>query len=211
MNAPLISGENADVASPTDVPDRKYRTILADPPWRFNHATGRGSPEYRQNFRYSTMTLEDICDLPVADMAEQKSHLYLWVPNAMLPNGLTVMRAWGFDYKTNVIWHKIKRDGETHGGGVGFYFRNATEMVLFGVRGKLRTLAAGRTQVNIISSRKRGHSRKPDEVYDLVEACSPGPYVELFARQRREGWDQWGNEVDAYQYAQQKIMNFDFD
>jgi len=109
------------------------------------------------------------------------------------------MSRWGFEYKTNIIWHKIRKDGGPDGRGVGFYFRNTTEMVIFGVRGKLRTLAPGRRQVNIIRARKREHSKKPDELYDIIEACSPGPYLELFARGKREGWTQWGNQVEDYE------------
>ena len=106
------------------------------------------------------------------------------------------MKRWGYTYKTNLVWYKVRQDGGPDGRGVGFYFRNVTEMVLFGVRGSLRTLAPGRRQVNLISTRKREHSRKPDELYPIVESCSPGPYLELFARHPRAGWTSWGNEVD---------------
>lgn len=104
------------------------------------------------------------------------------------------MKRWGLICKTNIVWYKIRKDVGPDGRGVGFYFRNVTELILFGIRGQMRTLQPGRTQVNIISSQKREHSRKPDQIYNLVESCSPGPYLELFARFRREGWDQWGNE-----------------
>lgn len=173
-----------------------YGTILADPPWRFANRTGKMAPEHRRLARYSTMTLDEIMDLPVARLALPKSHLYLWVPNALVLEGLEVMRRWGFTYKTNLVWYKVRRDGGPDGRGVGFYFRNVTEMVLFGTRGNLRTLAPGRRQVNILTSRKREHSRKPDQLYDIIEDCSPGPYLELFARHRRAGWKQWGDESD---------------
>jgi len=108
------------------------------------------------------------------------------------------MKAWGFNYKSNLIWHKIRKDGGSDGRGVGFYFRNVTEIILFGTRGKnARTLEPGRSQVNMIQTRKREHSRKPDEQYELIEACSPGPYLELFARGERENWTVWGNQADA--------------
>jgi N6-adenosine-specific RNA methylase IME4 len=107
-----------------------------------------------------------------------------------------VMEAWGFHYKGNIVWHKIRKDGGPDGRGVGFYFRNVTELLLFGVRGKnARTLQPGRTQVNFMSTRKREHSRKPDEQYDIIEACSWGPYLEMFARGARRGWSSWGNEA----------------
>lgn len=180
-----------DLLQKTDGP---YSTILADPPWQFQNRTGKVAPEHRRLLRYPTMELKEIMDLPVEEVAAARSHLYLWVPNALLLEGLKVMEAWGFTYKTNLVWYKIRKDGGPDGRGVGFYFRNVTELVLFGVRGSMRTLDPGRTQVNLMSTRKREHSRKPDEIYDLVEECSPGPYLELFARFRRKGWHQWGNE-----------------
>src|SRR5580765_4376954 len=159
----------------------RYATILADPPWRFSNRTGKMAPEHRRLARYATMTNEEIMELPVAPLAMARSHLYLWVPNALILEGLEVMRRWGFTYKTNLVWHKVRKDGGPDGRGVGFYFRNVTELLLFGVRGKNnRTLSPGRRQVNFIKTRKREHSRKPDEQYDLIEACSGGPYLELF-------------------------------
>lgn len=172
-----------------------FSTILADPPWQFQNRTGKMAPEHKRLSRYQTLTLEDIKEIPVADVAAPASHLYLWVPNALLAEGLAVMQAWGFTYKSNIVWHKVRKDGGPDGRGVGFYFRNVTELVLFGVRGSMRTLPPGRRQVNFLATQKREHSRKPDEFYDIVESCSPGPYLELFARHRREGWENWGNEV----------------
>ena len=134
--------------------------------------------------------------LPVERLAAPTAHLYLWCPNALLPDGIAVMRAWGFTYKSNIVWHKVRKDGGSDGRGVGFYFRNVTELVLFGVRGRnARTLAPGRRQVNFLATRKREHSRKPDEQYEIIEACSPGPYLELFARGTRKGWATWGNQA----------------
>lgn len=176
---------------------QKFRTILADPPWRFQNRTGKVAPEHKRLSRYATMSLSEICSLPVSDITAEKAHLYLWVPNALLPDGLAVLRAWGFEYKTNIIWEKVRNDGNPDGRGVGFYFRNVTEMLLFGVKGdKNRTLAPARSQVNLIRSKKREHSRKPDEFYPLIEACSPGPRLELFARGVQENWTVWGNQAD---------------
>lgn len=171
-----------------------FSTIYADPPWRFQNRTGKMAPEHQRLLRYPTMTLEEIFELPVGRLAAASAHLYLWVPNALLSEGLSVMKHWGFTYKTNLVWYKIRKDGGPDGRGVGFYFRNVTELLLFGIRGHMRTLQPGRTQVNLLSSQKREHSRKPDEMYELIEACSPGPYLELFARHSRPGWTQWGNE-----------------
>ena len=176
---------------------RRFTTILADPPWRFQNATGKVAPEHRRLNRYGTMTLDDIKALPLPQVAATTSHLYLWVPNALLPEGLAVVAAWGFRYKANLVWHKIRKDGGSDGRGVGFYFRNVTELLLFGVMGKnARTLPPGRTQVNILQTRKREHSRKPDEQYRLIESCSPGPYLELFGRGVRSGWTTWGDQAD---------------
>lgn len=171
-----------------------FSTVLADPPWRFANRTGKVAPEHRRLDRYSTMSLEAIKALPVRDVLAPKAHLYLWVPNALLPEAIEVMSAWGFRYVSNIVWAKRRRDGGPDGRGVGFYFRNVTELLLFGVRGSMRTLAPGRSQVNMIETRKREHSRKPDEQYELIESCSPGAYLELFARQKREGWEAWGDE-----------------
>jgi N6-adenosine-specific RNA methylase IME4 len=173
----------------------KYKTILADPPWQFANRTGKMAPEHKRLKRYSTMSLQQIMELPISQLAQPACHLYLWIPNALVLEGLEVMKRWGFNYKTNLVWYKVRKDGGPDGRGVGFYFRNVTEMVLFGVRGHMRTLGPGRKQVNLLSSRKREHSRKPDELYEIIEKCSPGPYLELFARHQRPGWEHWGNEV----------------
>lgn len=176
----------------------EFGTVLADPPWRFQNKTGKIAPEHKRLRRYDTLSLEEIKSIPVGSIAAEKSHLYLWVPNALLADGLEVLKAWGFTYKTNLVWFKTRKDGGPDGRGVGFYFRNVTELVLFGVKGSLRTGARGRSQVNLLSSMKREHSRKPDELYEIIETCSPGPYLELFARGSRSKWATWGNESDDY-------------
>lgn len=177
---------------------RRFGTILVDPPWRFANQTGKIAPEHKRLSRYRTLSLDEIASLPVPELAAPVCHLYLWCPNALLPDGLSLMKRWGFQYKSNIVWHKIRKDGGSDGRGVGFYFRNVTELILFGVIGKnARTLAPGRSQVNYICSRKREHSRKPDEQYPIIEACSRGPYLELFARGHRKGWTSWGEEANS--------------
>jgi len=176
----------------------KYGTILIDPPWRFANRTGKMAPEHKRLHRYTTMSFDEIGTLPVGKLAADKSHLYLWCPNALVAEALSIMKQWGFTYKTNIVWYKVRKDGGPDGRGVGFYFRNVTELLLFGVKGHLRTLAPGRRQVNIVITRKQEHSRKPEKIYPLIEACSPGPYLELFARERMKGWTQWGDQVDSY-------------
>ncbi len=195
---------NKEILSATDdflcfTKGQKFSTVLADPPWQFQNRTGKMAPEHKRLSRYPTLTLQEIKDIPVEAAVKNTAHLYLWVPNALLAEGLQVLECWGFTYKTNLIWYKIRKDGGPDRRGVGFYFRNVTEMILFGVRGKnARTLQPGRSQENIISSQKREHSRKPDEQYALIESCSPGPYLEMFARGNRTNWHSWGNQADDY-------------
>lgn len=184
----------ADIA-PLPTAAGGFQTVLADPPWRFANRTGKVAPEHRRLDRYGTMDLEEIKALPVDSVTADNAHLYLWVPNALLLEGIEVLQAWGFRYVSNVIWAKRRKDGGPDGRGVGFYFRNVTEPILFGVKGSMRTLAPARSTVNMIETRKREHSRKPDEQYDLIESCSPGPYLEMFARYARPGWSAWGNEA----------------
>jgi len=181
------------VAEPTPLPhvDGGFKTILADPPWRFQNRTGKVAPEHRRLDSYSTLSVDEICAIDVASIAAKNAHLYLWVPNAMLVDGLRV-RA------------KRRKDGGPEGSGVRFHFlwyipllgrggsREATDGVV--VRGSMRTLAPARSQVNMIETRKREHSRKPDEQYELIEMCSPGPYLEMFARYPQDGWRAWGDE-----------------
>lgn len=177
--------------------EQKFATVLADPPWRFDNKTGKVAPGHRRLNRYDTLGFAEIEQLAIAKITQDAAHLYLWVPNALLPQGLSVMKAWGFQYKSNIVWHKIRKDGGPDGRGVGFYFRNVTELLLFGIKGKnSRTLAAGRRQVNFLATRKREHSRKPDEQYAIIESCSSGPYLEIFARGTRRGWTVWGSQAD---------------
>ena len=186
-----------DVLAPPPLPtvEGGFQTVLADPPWRFANRTGKVAPEHRRLDRYSTLDLNEICALDLDSVTAKNAHLYLWVPNALLPEGMKVMEAWGFRYVSNIVWAKRRKDGGPDGRGVGFYFRNVTELILFGVKGSMRTLPPARSTVNMIETRKREHSRKPDEQYDVIEACSPGPYLEMFARHPRDNWTVWGDEA----------------
>lgn len=182
------------------VQEKRYNTIYADPPWQFQNRTGKVAPEHKRLTRYETMSLSDIKALPVGQIADEKAQLYLWVPNALLPDGLAVMDAWGFEYKGNIVWEKTRKDGQPDGRGVGFYFRNVTELLLFGIKKNSapnRTLAPARSQVNLVRAMKREHSRKPDEIIPIIERCSQAPRIELFARGDRDGWDMWGNQASA--------------
>jgi N6-adenosine-specific RNA methylase IME4 len=186
----------------------RFGTVLIDPPWRFANRTGKVAPEHRRLSRYDTMSFEEIAALPVSDLALARSHLYLWTPNALLFEALSIIKAWGFTYKTNLVWYKVRKDGGPDGRGVGFYYRNVTELLLFAVRGKLRTLPPGRKQVNVIVTRKQEHSWKPSEQYAIIEACSPGPYLELFARRQRPGWTCWGDQAATYEQARPVVRGY---
>lgn len=190
-----------------DLP-KHFGTILIDPPWRFQNRTGKMAPEHKRLHRYPTMSFDEISALPVGKLVLPNSHLYLWSPNALLMEALTIMKAWGFTYKTNIVWYKVRKDGGPDGRGVGFYFRNVTELLLFGVKGHLRTSTPGRTQVNVMISRKQEHSRKPEIAYKIIRQCSPGPYLELFARERIKGWEQWGNQVDSYEQTRPRYAMY---
>ena len=170
-------------------PDAQFATVLADPPWRFVNRTGKVAPEHRRLSRYETMTVEEIARCRSPASRRRPAHLYLWVPNALLAEGLEVMAAWGFTYKTNLVWHKVRKDGGSDGRGVGFYFRNVTELLLFGTRGKnARTLAPGRRQINLIATRKREHSRKPDELYAHHRGLQPGAVPRAVRPRQPAGW-----------------------
>lgn len=201
---PTSAAENSPLTGLTG----RFGSILVDPPWRFQNRTGKMAPEHRRLRRYETMTCAQIAALPVADFALPRSHLYLWTPNALIHDALDVMAAWGFTYKTNLVWLKVRKDGGPDGRGVGFYFRNVTELVLFGVRGRLRTGSAGRRQTNVMMTRKHEHSWKPDELYRIIEACSPGPYLELFARRRIPNWTCWGNQAETYEESRPVVRGY---
>lgn len=171
---------------------KRYRTIVADPPWGYRQQrilTGAKRHDTRPEVsaQYGTLTAGEVAALPVTDMAEDDAHLYLWTTNPTLPESFAVMEAWGFEYRTLLTWRK------TGTLGMGFWFRGDTEHVLFGTRGDLPIPPADRER-NWFEAPKRGHSVKPDSFLDMVERVSPGPYVELFARRARFGWDYWGDQ-----------------
>lgn len=162
----------------------KYRTIVADPPWRYSTAriTTTGKQRRAEAMaHYDTMTLKDICAIPVEDMADDNAHLYLWVTNPLLPWGFKVVEAWGFRYITTITWEKLGTLG------MGFHFRNQTEHVLFGVRGQ-QAIPPECREKTIFAAPKGAHSAKPDCFLDMVERVSPEPWAELFARRGRFKW-----------------------
>lgn len=173
----------------------RYGTVVADPPWRYATPRGittrtRGSggfaPEAERN--YPTMSVDEIAALPVRELVADDAHLYLWVTNPILPAVFPIVEAWGFRYTTLLTWRKLGTLG------MGYYFRGDTEHVIFGVRGRA-PIAPPDRQRNWFAAPKTGHSRKPDIFYEMVESVSPGPWLELFARRRRYGWDAWGDEA----------------
>ena len=168
---------------------QKWTTILADPPW---WEAGGGKIRRGADRHYPLMKTEQIMTMPVSEIADDDAHLYLWVTNGKLPDGLKVMEAWGFKYKTNIAWAKDRM-------GLGQYFRGQHELCLFGVRGNIpyRTLSSGKRAQGrtLITAPRRAHSEKPEELRSMIQIVSPGPYIELFARERYPGWDAWGFEA----------------
>jgi len=182
---------------------KRYRTVLVDPPWRIDIRKGnKNCPEHDRLYRYPTMSLDEIKDLPVASICEPEAFLWLWVPNALLLAGIDVLRTWGFTYKQTLTWVKTDKRGTPSRKGIAFYFQPMTEFVLFGVRGHApRRLMTSRIESNIVLAPRvsaGGHSRKPSKMRRLIEAACPGPRVELFARGSVPGWDGWGNQADDY-------------
>lgn len=180
-----------------ELPDKKYKTIYADPPWNYGklkHRKRFGGRGGQAQMHYPTMGIDEIKSLPVDDITEDNAHIYLWVTNPKLRLGFEILDAWAFQYQTTITWVKIRKDGKVDRGGLGFYFRGATEHILFGTKGKLSILPSKRVP-NVICCMRQGHSVKPIEMYKIIESVSPPPYIELFARDRVEGWDAWGNEL----------------
>lgn len=164
--------------------NNKYKTILADPPWDINQKGKRGAARH-----YPLMTLDQIKAMPVKDLSEENAHLYLWVPNGLLQEGLDVIKAWGFTYRSPIYWIKPRLCG------LGQYIRNASETCLFATRG--RAPVKFHAQPNWLFAPLQDHSHKPEEQFAIIERLSDGPYLELFARRRQPGWDVWGNEIDS--------------
>ena len=167
-----------------DTNSKKYKTILADPPWDINQR-GRANVRSAES-HYELMPLDRIKAMPVADLCEENSHLYLWCPNGLLPQALEVIREWGFTYRCDLVWWKP-------GLGLGNYIRTVHETCLFATRGKAPVKFHG--QPSLLYAPRQEHSHKPEEQFAIIERLSDGPYLELFARRRQPGWDAWGNEV----------------
>ena len=161
----------------------KYKTILADPPWDINQKGKRGAARH-----YPLMTLDQIKAMPVKDLSEENAHLYLWIPNGLLQEGLDVIKAWGFPYRSMLTWAKPRLS-------LGVYIRNSSETILFATRGHAPVKCHG--QGSWLFAPVQEHSHKPEEQFAIIERLSSGPYLELFARRRQPGWDVWGNEIDS--------------
>ncbi|MGW0358914.1 MT-A70 family methyltransferase [Nocardia nova] len=168
---------------PHSPPPKRYRTIMADPPWNIDQFGGRGASQH-----YPLMTVEQIKDMPVTDLAEDDASLWIWVTNGSWRAGYDVMEAWGFTYRSPLTWVKPRLQ-------LGQYLRNMTEHVLFGTRGKVKVNF--RAQPTWFMAPVQDHSHKPEEQYAIIERVSSGPYLELFARRPQPGWDVWGNEIDS--------------
>lgn len=175
-----------------------YGTIVADPPWQYNVTKGLPTKGYKPSTaeaHYSTLTMAEVAELPVADLAADHCHLYLWVTNPRLFGDrgdrsigpIDIVEAWGFEYKTLLTWVK------TGPLGMGWWFRGQTEHVMFCARAGTPAIPADLREQNVISAPRRRHSAKPDALHDLAERVSPGPRCELFSRNPRLGWDHWGH------------------
>lgn len=187
--------EDSPVVAVPVVPEGQFATIVADPPWRYGNTSTRGAAEDH----YQTMTIEELCDLDIArERAAEQAHLYLWTTAGHLPEAFKVMEAWEFTYKTYLVWVKPQM-------GMGNYFRVSTELVLFGVKGGMRT--RDMATMNYFEAKRGKHSAKPQTFYDLVGRCSPGPYLEMFSRCSKRtqlvcscsacsrGWSVWGDQA----------------
>ena len=183
-----------------------YSTIVADPPWPYGtslsgtaalpHTVKRDGSLARgvDDMGYGVMTIDDLCAMPVGDLAERNAHLYLWVTNSFMEEAHQIAKAWGFTPKTILTWVKTHQDDPSRVSmKTGYYFRGATEHALFAVRGSLPLQTNEGVPTAFLAPRIGAHSVKPDAFGDLVERCSPGPYVELFCRRPRLGWDSWGH------------------
>ncbi|MFN0117807.1 MAG: MT-A70 family methyltransferase [Elusimicrobiota bacterium] len=166
-----------------NIENLKFKTVVCDPPWQFRRQPKSVGPTY------NLLTLDEIKLFPIRDISDENAHLYLWIPNAFIKEGVSVMEAWGFSYKTVITWVK-------HQVGVGNHFRNSSEQILFGVRGRLPLLR--RDLRTWFLADRRQHSRKPDEFYRIVESASPGPRIDVFSREMRHGWAQWGDECNFF-------------
>ena len=181
-----------------DLPRRHYGLILADPPWRFQLHSEAGEAKSPQA-HYGCMSLEAIAALRVERLAAPDCALIMWATAPMLPDAIALMECWGFEYKSAGAWAKQSSTGDAWAFGTGFCFRSAAEFFLLGTRG--RPQVQSRSVRNLIVAPVREHSRKPDEMHAMCEQLYAGPYLEMFARQRRPGWDCWGNETDRFEEA----------
>jgi len=169
------------------LPDKKYKLLYGDPPWQYaNVTTGRNNASGAAS-KYKTIPLEDICALPVQDIVDRDAALFLWITTPLLPDGFEVMDAWGFQYKTAIYWRKVRSHG------LGNWFRGQVEVLLVGVRGKLKPFHC--QKANFIQTKVGRHSQKPREIYGLLESLDLNPKIELFARERRQRWDAAGDEL----------------
>ena len=160
----------------------KFKTILADPPWSYSNKATRSA----SNKHYKTMTLDDMASLPIAALADNQSHLHLWTTNAFIFDCKRIIEAWGFEYKSCLIWAKPQM-------GIGNYWRVSHEYLLFANRGNLRF--QDHSEMSWVICNRTKHSSKPEAIREKIERVSLGPYLELFARETYPGWVSWGNEI----------------
>ena len=176
--------------------NKKYNVIYADPPWTFKTFSDKGKDRSPEN-HYNVMSLQDICNLPVNKIANDNSVLLMWVVDPLLDKAFKVIEAWGFKYKTvGFTWAKTNRKSMGFFTGLGYWTRGNPEMCLLATKGKPKRISKSVPQ--LVVEQRREHSRKPDIMYNHIENLLQGPYVELFARTQRPGWDSWGNQTDKF-------------
>ena len=168
---------------------KKYQIIYADPPWSYRNKKTGGSMASGSEAKYSTLSLNEIYGLPVKDIADSSCVLFLWATVPLLPEAFRVMESWGFRYKTMLTWRKIMSLG------MGFWFRGQTEHLLLGIKGKVKAFRI--QKANFIQCKAGRHSQKPEEFRGLIEMVKLGPRIEMFAREKADGWDVWGDEVES--------------
>ena len=179
--------------------NKQYKVIYADPPWYFKSYSEKGEGRNATK-HYQCSGLSDIISLPINNIAEGNSTLIMWVTDPFLQHAFKVIEAWGFNYKTVAFtWVKQNKNNQNYFKGLGYWTRANPEMALLATKGKPRRISSNVDQ--LVVSNRREHSRKPDEIYERIEQLLEGPYIELFARTQRTGWDSWGNQTDKFKLA----------
>lgn len=181
---------------------RKYGVIYADPPWTFRNWSAKGTGRNAVS-HYDCLSFDELAKLPVADMAADDCALFLWAVDPLLPKAFALIEAWGFEYKTvGFYWIKLNKNAKSQDDyftGLGYWTRANPEQCLLATRGRPQRIS--RSVKKLVAEKRREHSRKPDCIHDRIEQLVGGPYLELFGRETRYGWDSWGNQVGLFDHG----------